>query len=107
MVIPNSVSVVGEGAFGGCESLVNIVFSNNMIAILPRMCISCINLRNVVIPYGIKYIHNDVFNGCTSLTNIRFEGTMNEWNNITKKTDWNKNVPATEVVCSDGTVSLV
>jgi hypothetical protein len=46
------------------------------------------------------------FRSCLYLTSITFEGTKAQWNAITKDSDWNYKVPATEVICSDGTVSL-
>jgi hypothetical protein len=54
----------------------------------------------------VTSIENWAFSGCSKLKSITFEGTMEEWNSITKGSDWNKNVPATYVQCSDGQVSL-
>ena len=66
----------------------------------------------IVIPqhidgYLLTSIGNSAFYYCTRLTSITFEGTVEQWNAITKGYDWKYNVPATEVVCSNGTVSLV
>ena len=54
----------------------------------------------------VTSIGNSVFSGCSSLTSITFQGTVAEWNAITQGTGWSHNVLATEVVCSDGSVSL-
>jgi hypothetical protein len=43
---------------------------------------------------------------CTNLSSIIFEGTTAQWNAIRKGTDWNEDVPATHVQCSDGQVEL-
>ena len=60
----------------------------------------------LVHPSKAEFIGYSAFEGCTSLTNIKFEGTVEQWNAIEKCEDWNYNVPATEVVCSDGVVTL-
>ena len=63
-------------------------------------------IKSVTIPTSIKSIGAYAFADCTSLTTIKFEGTMAQWKAITLGENWNHNVPATEVTCSDGTVSL-
>ena len=54
----------------------------------------------------ITSIGRSAFEMCYSLTSITFKGTVATWTAITKGVDWNVTVPATEVICSDGTVSL-
>jgi hypothetical protein len=51
-------------------------------------------------------IGNNAFRGCNSLNSITFGGSAEQWNSITKGSSWNRTVPATEVVCSDGNVAL-
>jgi hypothetical protein len=66
----------------------------------------CGSLTKIVLPDSVKSIGEDVFAGCSLLTSITFEGTVEQWNAIEKDGSWNYNLPATEVICSDGTVSL-
>ena len=63
-------------------------------------------ITSVTIPDGVTSIGESVFSYCTGLTSVTFEGTVEEWNAIEKGTDWNLGCPFTEVVCSDGTVSV-
>ena len=63
-------------------------------------------ITSLRIPVSIKVIGSYAFAGCTSLATIKFEGTVEEWNAIKKGNCWNQDVPATEVICSNGTVSL-
>lgn len=65
-----------------------------------------LNLTSVVIPASVKSIASYVFSECDSLTDVYFAGTLEQWNNILFGDRWNSGVPATEVVCSNGTVSL-
>ena len=64
-------------------------------------------ITSVTIPTSIKSIGSYAFSGCTSLATINFKGTVVQWKAIEKGNHWNQDVPATEVICSDGTVSLI
>jgi len=81
--IPDSVTSIGGRAFEGCRSL-----------------------TSVEIPDSVTSIGDWAFEWCSSLTSINFNGTVAQWNAITKGSNWNYKVPAKEVVCSDGTVSI-
>ena len=47
------------------------------------------NLQIVVIPEGVTSIGNKVFYNCSKLTTINYTGTEEQWNAISKGTDWN------------------
>ena len=64
------------------------------------------SLTKVVIPASVTHINRAAFSNCRSLSTIEFKGTVEQWNAITFGNVWNYKVPATEVICSDGTVSL-
>ena len=67
---------------------------------------NCSSLTSVTIPDSVTTIEYSAFSYCSSLTSITFNGTMAEWRAITKDPWWNEGVPATEVVCTDGKVTL-
>ena len=83
--IPNdgSVTSIGDYAFYGCS-----------------------NLASVTIPDSVTSIGSSAFASCYELTSVTFEGTKAEWNAITKGDGWKNNSPFTEVVCSNGRVSV-
>jgi hypothetical protein len=60
-----------------------------------------------MIPNSVTSIEDDAFKNCRSLTHIVFEGTMSEWNAIEKPENFNRDIPATYIQCTDGQVSLV
>ncbi|MBO5714739.1 MAG: leucine-rich repeat protein, partial [Clostridia bacterium] len=66
----------------------------------------CSSLTSVVIGDSVTSIGYGAFEGCSSLISIKFDGTTTEWNSITKGYFWKDDVPATEVVCANGKVSL-
>lgn len=104
--IPDSVTSIGNSAFGVCTSLTSITIPSSVTSIGDSTFAGCTGLTSVTIPSSITSIGYCAFWGCTSLTNITFDGTVEEWNAVTFGDEWNLEVPATEVVCSDGTVTL-
>jgi len=64
------------------------------------------NLETIHFPHSLKTIGYRALYNYTKLENLYYNGTMEEWNAITKYEEWNKLVPATVVHCLDGDVSL-
>ena len=106
VVMPRSVNYLGWGAFDGCTSLKDVTVSESIKRIDLDAFKGCTSLESITIPRSVTYIGSSAFENCTSLTSIIFEGSSTRWNNIVFGEEWNKNIPATEVICSDGTVSL-
>ena len=104
--IPSGVTSIGDFAFYDCSSLTSIEIPSNVTSIGGSAFYDCSSLTSIEIPNSVTSIGGAAFCGCSSLTSMTFLGTMSEWNNIRKRVSWNKSVPATEVVCSDGTVPL-
>ena len=106
IIIPGSVTSIGDYAFSGCDSLTSITIPNAVTSIGNNAFSSCDSLTNITIPDSVTSIGYSAFYACISLESIIFEGTVKQWNAIDFDSHWNSYVPATEVVCSDGTVSL-
>ena len=106
VVIPNSVMTIGIGAFHSCDGLSTVTIPDSVATIGDDAFYGCDSLKLVVIPDSVTTIGECSFMDCGSLTSIAFNGTMAQWNSITKGTNWNYDVPATHVQCSDGTVAL-
>ena len=102
--LPNTITSIGDWAFNGCKNLVNVSIPNNITSIGTHAFDGCESLKSIEIPTSITSIGATAF---TDLNSIIFKGTMNQWNNQVYKEDaFSQYIPATEVVCSDGTVSL-
>lgn len=66
--IPDSVTSIGEKAFAYCSSLESVELSNNIKELFCTF-VSCENLKSVTIPESVIYI-NGAFDGCLNLKSL-------------------------------------
>lgn len=113
--IPSSVTSIGMHTFEGCSSLASVTIGNGVTSIEERVFSTCTSLTSVKIPSGVTSIGSHAFYYCTSLTsvtipsgvtsiadsafmectnlaNIYYKGTEEQWNAITKGSNWNTNM---------------
>ena len=128
--IPDSVYTIEDSAFSGCALLESIRLSNNVLKLGNSAfsgCISltsislpaklhrtgnsafygCTSLTSVSLPADLREIWGSTFYGCTSLTSINFAGTVEQWNDIRKLDDWDKNTGDYVVHCTDGDIEKI
>ena len=106
ITIPNNVTSIGSEAFYGCTRLTSITIPDSVTSIGRSAFNGCKGLTSVTIGNSVTSIGGGAFFGCSGLTRIAFNGTIAQWNAIEKASSWKSNVRATEVVCTDGTVSI-
>lgn len=82
IVIPNTVTKIGNRAFLNCSSLKCVELPNSLTSIETSTFKDCTSLQYIQIPKGVKTIKSEAFYGCKSLTDVYFNGTEEEWNNI-------------------------
>lgn len=104
--LPDSVTSIGVQAFATCLSLKTVSLGNGVTNIADYAFMQCQNLDTVIIPESVTRIGFGIFAFCPKLTTIQYSGTVKQWNAIAKNSNWNHNLSATQVICSDGTVSL-
>lgn len=76
IIIPDSVTHIGEEAFFDAAYLKEISFSSKVYSINSNTFAYCCNLRKVKIPEGVKEIGIQAFVGCRSLTKIVLPTTI-------------------------------
>ena len=69
-VIPDGVTCIGDGAFGGCYSLRSLVLPDGVTRIGDSAFDDCSSLSSLVIPDSVTSIGDDAFWFCSSLRNL-------------------------------------
>jgi hypothetical protein len=74
VVIPNSVTSIGVGAFNLCWNLTSVTLPNGLTAIGVDAFYECNSLTNVIIPASVTIIGDGAFAESSSLVTAYFEG---------------------------------
>lgn len=84
IILPNKLEYINHDAFGYCE-----------------------NIDFITIPNTVTYIGSRVFD-YTNITTIEYPGTIEEWNNIQKETNWINNniIDVITIKCLDGDIII-
>ena len=70
LVIPDSVEVIGEYAFGYCTGLTNVVIGNSVKVIGKYAFVECTGLTSITIPDSVTEIGEYAFSDCTGLIHM-------------------------------------
>ena len=70
VIIPNSVTSIGEDAFNGCKRLTSVTISNSVTSIGRRAFYECSSLTSITIPNSVTSVGARAFDRCSSLTSI-------------------------------------
>lgn len=66
IVIPVNVTVINRYVFYGCTSLVNITVNGNVTVIYEYAFCGCTSLKEIKLPESLKTLGEHAFSGCTS-----------------------------------------
>ena len=128
ITIPDSVTSIGYSAFGYCSTLASITIPDSVTSIGNHAFSSCTSLTSITIPASVTSIGSYAFDGCDSLTSvvigdsvttigdaafynckilisITFQGTMAQWNAITKGELWDNFTGNYTIHCTDGDIA--
>ena len=106
LVIPEGVTKIRDDTFNDCSGLTSITIPDSVTSIGEAAFWRCSKLTSITIPDGVTSIGDYAFKNCSSMTSIVFEGTMEQWNAMSFGVEWNTGLSATEVICSNGTVTI-
>jgi len=76
IVIPNSVISIGQSAFYLCTGLISIEIPNSVIDIGNSAFSECSGLRSIIIPNSVTSFGGNIFYGCESLTTIEIPSSV-------------------------------
>ena len=82
------------------------IIPDGVTSIEEEAFLSCVALKSIVIGNGVTSIGAAAFMGCDSLKSITFNGTKMQWNSIELGDEWNCEIPAQRVRCTDGNVKI-
>ena len=81
VTIPNSVTSIGNSAFYGCRGLTSITIPNSVTSIGSSAFANCTGLTSITIPNSVTMIGNYAFRGCSGLTSVHITD-LAAWCNI-------------------------
>lgn len=76
VVLPQSVTQIGEGAFSGCEKLKTVILPSKLKKIEAHTFYRCKSLERIDLPRSITSIGQSAFSNCESLLNIKIPGKV-------------------------------
>ena len=102
IAIPDSVSLIGEGAFTGCSALSSIKMPDSIVSIGRFAFQGCNGLTEITIPDGVTSIGHGAFRNCTNLAKISIPDSVKELGNAT----FEKCSSLTEITLPNGAIVL-
>ena len=76
VIIPDSITSIGNSAFSFCKNLISITISNSVTSIGDSAFGGCRSLTDIIIPDSVTFIGKETFQGCSSLTNVRIPASV-------------------------------
>ncbi|MDE6505616.1 MAG: leucine-rich repeat domain-containing protein [Clostridia bacterium] len=89
----------------GKEIIGELVIPNSVTSIPSYAFMGCSKLTSITIPDGVTSIGRSAFEGCSGLTSVTFNGTIAQWNAVTKDSDWNLRTGNYTIHCTDGDIA--
>lgn len=105
--LPENLVTVNAYAFAGCKSIKTLILNENLKTISDSAFYSCTSLEKVTFNISLSKIGKEAFAECSSLTVLDHSKHVKSlWRWMSLGEDWNRNVPATKIIFSDGSISL-
>lgn len=108
IALPQNLKTIGPGAFEHCTALTNFVIPESVttlkdyvVAVDPAKKEISV-LKAITIPVNVTNFETHLIAYCTALTDIYYTGTMEQWNTITKDSEWNIGANEYIIHCTDG-----
>ena len=106
LLIPKEITSIGNKAFYN-SGLTKVLFEeNSQLVSIGDSSFEMSYLKSIEIPASVTEMGSSVFAFCESLDTIIYKGTVTQWNSIEFGVGWYTEISTSEVICSDGVVSL-
>lgn len=80
--IPNSVTIIDDSAFYGCEGLLDVTLPKGITYIGDRAFYGCLYLNDIAIPEGLTSIGNNVFQHCGCFKSVTIPDNVTSIGNM-------------------------
>ena len=81
--IPKNLTTINEALFRQCHSLTSITIPNSVTSIGYNAFLDCIGLTTISIPNSVEEIKSSAFNGCVNLKHVDLPNNISELKNET------------------------
>jgi len=76
IILPHTITTIGNWVFDGCSSLTEITLPNSITAIGNNVFYGCTSLASITLPNSITTLGDWVFFGCSSLTSVTLPNSI-------------------------------
>ncbi len=97
--LPDTLEQIAIGTFKGCCALESIAIPDGVGVIREEAFKGCTALKTVELPGSLKSVEAFAFADCSALEEIIFDGSEGEWVLIFKSSGWNEGIGAYTLVC--------
>ena len=104
--LPPDLREIGDHAFSKCLSLRDATIPQGVINIGPSAFSNCLNLETVVIPLSVKDIGYNCFFNTPNMKRIVYQGRVEDFNRITKGSNWLTRSGVNIVEAVDGKIAV-
>lgn len=81
VIIPDSVTDIGDSAFNGCTGLTSVTIPDNVTSIGDETFRECTGITSITIPNGVTSIGKFAFWGCSGLTKVTISDSVTKIDN--------------------------
>ena len=96
------VTGIADRAFKFCSFVAGITLPDGVTSIGNSAFNGCSALTSITIPDTVTSIGGFAFSGCFSLAKISFDGTVEQWNAVSKGYSWDSDTGDYTVYCTNG-----
>ena len=83
VVIPDTVTAIGRGAFSQCCSLTDVVIPDSVTAIGENAFDRCSSLQTITVPASVSFLGMGAFGQCSRLKDVTLDAPLREMDSLT------------------------
>ncbi|MGN0812419.1 MAG: leucine-rich repeat domain-containing protein [Candidatus Coproplasma sp.] len=101
IIIPSDVTTISSYAFSHIGGITSARIESG-VRLGNSSFKNCSSIESVTLDKDIDSIGSNVFVDCDNLNTVNYNGTVEQWNSISKGTNWHGSLSGLTVICTDG-----